>query len=119
MNEMVVNATLVDPTDAAALGTGIMLWQFPFEVKLVYFCAVPLEADAGATLDLLDDAVDTGLVALDVSDKDDPGQWESSHYGGSNDPIAFAKDSEISVDINSGAAGNAWQVTAIFVPGAA
>ena len=118
MSEVVYSYTLGDPTDASALGAGIILAKTPTEMTLVHLSACPLEDDTGATLDVLDDGTDTALVALAVADKDAASEWNSTHFGGSNAPIVFAKGSEISVDINNAAAGNFWNVTLTMLPGA-
>jgi hypothetical protein len=110
--------TVGDPTDASALGDNILLLVAPTELKLVYLSAVPLEDDTGATLDLDDDGTVTAIAALAVAVAATPGTWSSTHFGGSNAPITFAKGSEIGVDINAAAAGNFWNITLWFLPGA-
>lgn len=111
MNErmVVISKTLVDPDESAALSTLDAHFVTPVALTIVYVSAAPLEDDAGATLDINDDG--TGVItAIDVSDADVPGTWSSTHFGGSNAPILVAGGSEISIDLNSAAAANAFQL---------
>ena len=51
------------------------------------------------TLDINDDG--TGVIeGIDVSDADVPGEWESTHVGGSSTPVVIAAGSKISFDVN-------------------
>lgn len=108
--------TCVDPADAAALSTGVHLTTIPFNCTLVGVTVVPLEDDAGATLDIQDDGSDI-VTAVDASDADVPGSWLSVHLGGANAPVHIAADSKLSADFNNAAAANAFQVTLYVLPG--
>ena len=99
-----------DPTDASALSTLAHYQKVPIGMTIVYVTVGPLEDDAGATLDINDDG--TGVItAVDASDKDVPGTWISTHFGGTNAPVTIAADSVVTFDFNSAAAGNAFMVT--------
>lgn len=105
MNETLVSIPfkLVNPDDSAALGDNDYYLNVPCDVTVVYVCAGADTDDADLTLDINDDG--TGVItAIDCADKEDPGEWVSTHFGGTNDPVVIAADSEISFDANDAAA---------------
>ena len=118
MNERLVpyTFTVVDPVDTGVVGTSALLTKVPFNATLVYACVSPYEDDAGATMDIQDDTTDI-VTAIDASDHDVPGEWKSTHVGGTNAPIAIAAGSEIELDFNSAAAENAFHVVLLFLAG--
>ena len=108
---------LGDPIDAATLGDDILLSVLPTEGKLVYFSAVPLEDDTGLTVDIDDDGTAV-VTAVAAADKDAVSTWSTTHFGGTNEPVVFAKGSELGVDLNAMAAGNFIVLTFWFLLGA-
>ena len=98
MNErlVVINFPVVYPGASAALGSDYATFVAPMDLELVYACAAPSADDSGGTLDIEDDG--TAIVDdLDVSDADTPGEWKSTHVGGSNTPVRIAAGSKISL----------------------
>jgi hypothetical protein len=101
MNRRLVtlSITLVDPDNAGAVGDNECYIPVPFNCTLVHVTGSVGTDDAGADLDVLDDGVEI-ITALDIADKEAPGEWASVHTGGSNAPIEIAAGSEISFDVN-------------------
>jgi len=118
MNEKLVvySFSVSDPTDASALGDLACYFMVPFGATLVYASGAPFADDASATMDLNDDGT-VIISALDVSDKDVPGEWASTHVGGANAPIAIAAGSEMTLDFNDAAAANRFDVVFHFLAG--
>ncbi len=118
MNERIVtySFSVFDPDDSQAVGAAALYTMVPFEATLIYASVAPFEDDAGATVDIQDDASDI-VTGIDASDKDVPGEWASVHVGGSNDPVAIAAGSEISLDFNNAAAANRFDVELQFLTG--
>lgn len=118
MNERLVPYTfsLVDPAEATAITTGACYFMVPFEATLVYASVAPFEDDSGATMDILDDGVDI-VTGISAADHDVPGEWAATGYGGTNDPVSIAAGSEISIDINNGAAANRFDIQLLFLAG--
>jgi hypothetical protein len=111
MNErlVVLSKTLVDPTEGNAIGANASYFVIPNDMTIVYISVAPSVDDAGATLDINDDG--TGVITgVDASDKDAPGTWSSTHFGGTNAPVTVDGGSKISLDINNGAAATAFYV---------
>lgn len=120
MNERIVtyNLNLTDPDETAALGDSAAMVMVPFNATLIYASVSPFEDDAGATIDIQDDGTDI-VTAIDASDHDVPGEWQSTHVGGTNAPLAIAAGSEIEIDINNAAAANRFDITLLFLTGEA
>lgn len=112
---MVFNIT--DPDESAASGALAVHFYTPFAMTIVAVSAAPLEDDAGADIDINDDG--TGVINVDATDKDVPGTWLSTHAGGTNAPVQIAAGSEISIDVNDGAAANRFDVVIYYLPGVA
>ncbi len=77
-------------------------FTFPFAVTLVNMslCASAFPSNPTTfNVDVLDDGADI-ITAHAASTAGTPVGWESTHFGGSNAPLAIAKDSVIAVDIN-------------------
>lgn len=88
------------PGASAALGANCEYFMFPFDMTIVAVSASPSDDEASGTIDINDDG--TGVItAVDCSDKDVPGEWQATGYGGSNDPVYVAAGSEMSIDANS------------------
>ena len=107
---IVLNYTVTDPDEAAASGALALYDYIPFQLTIIAVSVAPLEDDAAATLDINDEG--TGVIAaIDASDHDAPGTWKSTHIGGTETPVTIAAGSELSLDINSGAAANRFDVS--------
>jgi len=106
MNERLVSIPIdcIDPNDSNALGDNEYYINVPFDCLVVYVTAGADADDTGTlTLDINDDA--TGVItAIDCSTKADPGEWISTHFGGSETPVHVDADSELSFDVNGSAA---------------
>jgi hypothetical protein len=116
MNEKLIayNLSLLDPN--GALSTSAWLGMVPFGATLVYASVSPFPDDAGATIDIQDDTVDI-VTAIDASDYDVPGEWISTHCGGSETPVAIVAGSELEIDINAADAGTRFDITLLFLHG--
>lgn len=118
MNERLVTYTfsLSDPVDASNLAASAAFWVVPFSMTIVHVSVAPYEDDGSATIDINDDG--TGVItAIDASDHDVPGTWSTTHYGGTNTPVSVAAGSEMSIDVNSGAAGNRFDIVITALAG--
>ena len=118
MNERLVAYTLniADPTEGSAVSQSATVLMVPFAATLVYASVSPFEDDTGAVMDIQDDGADI-ITGIDASDHDVPGEWQSTHVGGTNAPIQIAAGSEIELDFDLGAAANRFDVTLIFLTG--
>ena len=108
MNEklIVIDRTICDPTEGAAVGAAEGYFTVPVNMTIVYVCGAPRDNDSSATMDIQDDTVDI-ITAIDVSDLDVPGTWISTHFGGAETPVAVVAGSKISFDCNLAAVANA------------
>ena len=118
MNERLVAYSfhVADPVDTATLGTGAANFIIPFGATLIYASASPMEDDSGATLDIQDDGTDI-VTAIACATAGTVGEWQSTHAGGDETPVAVAAGSEIELDFNNAAAENAFTVTLLFLTG--
>jgi hypothetical protein len=119
MNERLIAYTLNigDPDSTQAVGSsGAAYVMVPFGATLVYACVSPFEDDPGASLDIQDDATDI-VTAIDATDHDVPGEWISTHCGGTQTPVAIAAGSEVTMDINGAAAANRFDIVLLFLVG--
>lgn len=118
MNERIVayNLNIADPTEGSSMSNSAAMVMVPFGATLIYASVSPFADDASATMDIQDDGTDI-VTGVDASDHDVPGEWQSTHVGGSNAPIAIAAGSEIEIDLNSAAAGNRFDITLLFLTG--
>lgn len=118
MNENIVSYTFSvgDPTEGNALGDDALYFMVPFGATLVYVSAAPHDDDADATLD-----IDTGataiITALTCADKDVPGEWISTHMGGSETPVAITAGSVLNFDFNDAAAANRFDIVMLMLQG--
>lgn len=104
MNERLVVLSFNDGEAGITLGANYQYHVTPVNLTIVAVSAAPSTDDAGATIDINDDG--TGVITgVDISDQDAPGTWISTHFGGTNEPVKIAADSEISLDANSIDAG--------------
>jgi hypothetical protein len=54
---------------------------------------------SGFNVDINDDGVGV-ITAVAANTAGTPGNWKSTHFGGSNTPVHVEKDSKLSVDVN-------------------
>jgi hypothetical protein len=111
MNENLVFLTpnIATPVEGSAVSQSAALIPIPFGATLVYAAVSPFNDDSGAVMDIQDDTVDI-VTGIDASDHDVPGEWRSTHVGGTNAPIQIAAGSELELDFDSGAAANRFDV---------
>jgi hypothetical protein len=103
MNERLVVLCFDEGEVGVTLGAAYRFQITPVNLTIVAVSASPSVDDAGLTVDINDDG--TGVIeGIDCSDQDAPGTWLSTHFGGTNEPIKIAADSEISLDANNAAA---------------
>lgn len=87
---------------AQATANGVHRVKVPFGITIV---GVTLCAEAftgsptGFNIDIQDDTVDV-ITAVAANTAGTPGEWKSTHFGGSNTPVAVAAGSVVEVDIN-------------------
>ncbi len=119
MNERLIAYTfnLVDPVEGNALGALETYFTLPFGATLVYASGAPSANDAGCTMDLMDDGVAAGPTALACAVAATPGEWISTHCGGSSAPVAIAAGSVMSIDINAAAVGVTFAIVLLFLVG--
>jgi hypothetical protein len=118
MNENIVTYTFSvgNPTEGTPLGDNALYFKVPFGATLVYVSAAPWEDDTNATLDINDDG-STIITAMACAVKAVPGEWISTHCGGTNTPITIAAGSILDFDFNSAAAANRFDVVLHFLQG--
>lgn len=118
MNERIVayNLNIGDPDSTATVSASAAMVMVPFGCTLVYASVSPMEDDAGATIDIQDDGTDI-VTAIAAATHATPGEWISTHCGGTNAPVEIAGGSEIEIDINNAAAANRFDVTLLFLTG--
>ena len=119
MKERLVAYTffLSDPVEANALGVLEGYFTLPFGATLVYASGAPSVDDAGTTFDLHDDGSAVGPAALACAVKATPGEWISTHCGGTETPVAIDAGSVMSYDINGIAVGVSFIVVLLFLVG--
>ena len=118
MNENLINYSfsVTDATEASALGANAMYFMIPFGATVVYVSVAPQDDDATATLDINDDAASV-IAGVDASDKDVPGEWISTHMGGSETPVEIAAGSICDFDFNNATAANRFDVCMLMLQG--
>lgn len=102
MNERLVALPIVGdyPGASAALGAAFSYVYMPFNGTIVYVTAGASADNDELTLDINDDG-SGAVTAIDISDKDAPGEWQSTGMGGSETPVYVAAGSKISFDANN------------------
>jgi hypothetical protein len=108
---------LADPVEGNALGALETYFMLPFGATLVYASGAPSVDDAGTTFDLMDDTAAAGPTALACAVAATPGEWISTHCGGTQTPVAIAAGSEMSIDVNGIAAGVTFAIVLLFLVG--
>lgn len=119
MNEKLIayNLSIFDPDDGAgALGDSACMVMVPFGATLVYASVAPHEDDASATMDIQDDTVDI-VTAIAAATHLVPGEWISTHCGGTETPVAIDAGSELELDFNSAEPTSRFDVTLLFLLG--
>ena len=119
MTERIIAYTwnLVDPVEINALGDLETYFMLPFGATLVYASGTPAVDDAGTSFDLMDDTVACGPTALACVTAAVPGEWISTHCGGTQTPVAIAAGSEMSIDVNGIAGGVSFAIVLLFLVG--
>jgi hypothetical protein len=119
MNERLIAYTfnLADPVEGNSLGVLETYFMLPFGATLVYASGAPAADDAGTTFDLMDDTVACGPTALACAVAAVPGEWISTHCGGTETPVEIAAGSEMSIDVNGIAAGVTFAIVLLFLVG--
>ena len=107
---------LCDPDDAAGLGNLACYFMLPLGGTLVYVSGAPMTDDAGTTLDVHDDGVSI-IAAMVAATKAVPGEWISTHCGGTETPVEIAAGSEITMDLNGIEVGVRFDVQLLFLTG--
>ena len=119
MTERIVAYTLslADPVEGNPLGVLETYFMLPFGATLVYASGTPSVNDAGTTLDLMDDGAACGPTALACITAAVPGEWISTHCGGTQTPVAIDAGSVMSVDVNNMANGISFAIVLLFLVG--
>ena len=104
MNEMLLSIPfkLVNPAEGGAVGALDYYINVITDCVLVYVSAGSDTDDGGLTLDINDDGT-VIAEAIDCATKADPGEWISTHFGGTETPVRIAAGSELSFDANAAA----------------
>jgi len=97
MNERLICIPLpcIYPGASAALGANYGYYYCRHDLTIVYVSAAPSTDDADTTLAINDDG-SAVIAAFACADADVPGEWESTHVGGSSAPVQIAAGSKIS-----------------------
>lgn len=106
MNErlVVIDIPVVYPGASAALGANYAYFVAPMDLILIYVCAAPSVDDSGLTLAVNDDG--SAIVsAFSCADADVPGEWSTTHVGGTNTPVRIVAGSKISFTAANAANG--------------
>ncbi len=119
MNERIVAYTfnLADPVEGNALGALEAYFYLPFGATLVYACGAPDTNDAGGNIDLMDDGVACGPTALACAVAATPGEWISTHCGGTQTPVEIAAGSLMTMDFNALDPAVTFTVVLLFLTG--
>jgi hypothetical protein len=87
---------------AQATANGVHTVKVPFGMTIVgvTVCAEAFTGSpTGFNIDIQDDTVDV-ITAVAANSAGTPGEWKSTHFGGSNAPIFVAAGSVVEVDVN-------------------
>lgn len=108
---------LADPVEGNSLGALEGYFMMPHGATLVYASGTPSADDAGCTFDLMDDGAACGPTALACAVAAVPGEWISTHCGGTSTPVEVAAGSVMSMDVNNAAAGVTFAIVLLFLIG--
>jgi hypothetical protein len=118
MNERLSVMTFDEGEVGVTLGALYRYFYVPVDITIVEVIASPSVDDADLTIDINDDG--TGAItAVSCADKDVPGRWQSTHFGGTNAPVTIAADSLCSLDANDAAANTRIMVQIWYLTGEA
>jgi hypothetical protein len=87
---------------AQATANGVHTIKVPLGLTIVgvTVCAEAFTGSpTGFNIDIQDDTVDV-ITAVAANTAGTPGEWKSTHFGGTNTPVAVAAGSVIEVDVN-------------------
>jgi hypothetical protein len=87
---------------AQATANGVHTLKLPFGITIVgvTVCAEAFTGSpTGFNIDIQVGAIDV-ITAVAANSAGTPGEWKSTHFGGSNTPVAVAAGSVIEVDVN-------------------
>lgn len=87
---------------AQVTANGVHTVKVPFGMTIVgvTVCAEAFTGSpTGFNIDIQDDTVDV-ITAVAANSAGTPGEWKSTHFGGSNAPVFVAAGSVVEVDIN-------------------
>jgi hypothetical protein len=87
---------------AQTTANGVHTLKVPFGITIVgvTVCAEAFTGSpTGFNIDIQDDTVDA-VTAVAANTAGTPGEWKSTHFGGSNTPVAMAAGSVMEVDVN-------------------
>ena len=104
MNERLVVLDFMDGEVGVTLGALYRYITVPCALTIVAVSASPSADDAGLTIDINDDG-SAAIAALACATAAVPGNWTSTHMGGTETPVAVAADSVLSLDANAAASG--------------
>lgn len=118
MNErlMAYTFSIADPTEGAAVGALACYFMMPFGGTIVYASVAPFADDAGATMDINDDGTEV-IAAIAAATKATPGEWISTHCGGTQTPVRVEAGSKMTLDFNSAAVANRFDVQILVLTG--
>jgi len=103
MNEKLTVLSFTDGEAGVTLGDTYRYITVPCALVIVAVYASPSADDPDATVDINDDGV-ASVSTVACATKATPGSWISTHFGGTETPVAVAADSVLSLDANDAAA---------------
>lgn len=87
---------------AQAAANGVHAVKAPVGLTLVGVSVYPeafTGSPTGFNIDIQDDTTDV-ITAVAANSAGTPGEWKSTHFGGSNAPVAVAAGSVLEIDVN-------------------
>jgi hypothetical protein len=100
MSSQVITFNFSSQSQADADGVHTLKLPFGITVVGVTVCAEAFTGSpTGFNIDLQKDAIDV-ITAVAANSAGTPGEWKSTHFGGSNTPVAVAAGSVIEIDVN-------------------
>jgi hypothetical protein len=117
MNENLVtySFTIGLATEGSTIGANAFYFMVPFGATLVHVSAAPFLNGTG-DIDINDDGSEI-IAAIDATTKNAPGEWISTHFGGTNAPIEIAAGSVLDFDVNTGDAACTYNIILSFLQG--
>jgi len=103
MNERLIVMDFEQGEVGVTLGDNFRYISVPYSLTIVAVSCSPSVDNATLTIDINDDG--TGVItAVACATKATPGEWNSTHVGGTETPVRIAAGSVISFDANNAAA---------------